>query len=214
MAGSMTDEEKRAVAERLYAAHYLPPRDGATPLVSGLLRSGGTVALLTFSEVMPYRQWPSEESFVRWAADLGVECDVREDFGDGKYLCSAVAFPDGEVAELGRFNGRLWPGVEAFLEEMAGRSCCVYRWRPAPGGETARTQERNGQAMAPRRRADAEKAGARPGDADVALRLRGTSGRMFDRQKDGQWLDTETGAVGAREVLERAWLDSGAAGGR
>ena len=47
---------------------------------------------------------------------------------------------------------------------------------------------------------------ARPADAETVARLHGTRGRMFDRQADGRWLDTDTGAVGTLAELERAWL--------
>lgn len=144
MAERMTDEGRLAVAERLYAAHYLPPREGAVPLVSGFLHSDGTVGMLASSEAMPYRGWPSEEAFARWAAALGVECDVRRDFGDGDLFCLGVAFPDGVVVEIGHLDGgRQWPNMGALLEEAGGRYCCVYRWRPVPGDEAARMQARD-----------------------------------------------------------------------
>ncbi len=60
-----------------------------------------------------------------------------------------------------------------------------------------------GRKEAPARRA---KGGARPCSVAVALKLHGTRGRMFDRQADGRWLDTDTGTVGTRAELERAWL--------
>ena len=46
----------------------------------------------------------------------------------------------------------------------------------------------------------------RPTDAEIAGRLHGTRGRLFVRQEDGAWLDTETGATGTRAELEQAWL--------
>ncbi len=53
----------------------------------------------------------------------------------------------------------------------------------------------------------------RPTDAELAEMLRGTSGRSFSRQ-GAVWRDIVTGAVGIREELEQAWLDSGEAEGR
>ena len=46
----------------------------------------------------------------------------------------------------------------------------------------------------------------RPTDAEIAERLRGTKGRLFVRQPDGQWHDTETGVTGTRAEVEQAWL--------
>jgi hypothetical protein len=58
------------------------------------------------------------------------------------------------------------------------------------------------------------KGSPRPSDAELAKRLHGTGGRLFVREPDGRWRDTDTGAVGTRAELEQAWLDSGAAEGR
>lgn len=45
----------------------------------------------------------------------------------------------------------------------------------------------------------------RPSDAEIAERLSGTRGRCFTR--DGTaWRDTQSGASGTLEELERAWL--------
>lgn len=62
----------------------------------------------------------------------------------------------------------------------------------------------DGGAVAPER--EAQDSRPRPTDAEIAERLRGTRGRLFVRQEDGAWLDTETGATGTRAELEAVWL--------
>ncbi len=48
----------------------------------------------------------------------------------------------------------------------------------------------------------------RPTDAESAERLRGKASRLFVHVDGETWRDTETGAVGTRDELERAWLAS------
>lgn len=76
-------------------------------------------------------------------------------------------------------------------------------------GAVRRSMDRQGdggavEAMQPER--EAQDSRARPTDAEIAGRLHGTQGRLFVRQGDGAWLDTETGATGTRAELEQAWL--------
>ena len=77
-----------------------------------------------------WRQWPSEESFVEHAREQGRACAVQELVEGRGWFCSAMAFPDGTVAEFG--GDRVWHSLEDFLGEAAGRSCRLIRWHPAP----------------------------------------------------------------------------------
>ncbi len=66
--------------------------------------------------------------------------------------------------------------------------------------------QEDGGAVEPKPEGQTVDSRPRPTDAEIAERLRGTRGRLFVRQEDGAWLDTETGATGTRAELETAWL--------
>ncbi len=79
----------------------------------------------------------------------------------------------------------------------AGRAGAVRR---------SRGRQEDGGAVEPKPEGQTVDSRPRPTDAEIAERLHGTGGRLFVRQEDGSWLDTETGAAGTRAELETAWL--------
>lgn len=188
MAARMTDEERQAVVERLYAVHLFPPADGPAPLVTGVLFDNGTVKRVSATAEKPC-QWPDMEAFVRWATAEGAECDVLERFGDGElgFFTVVALFPDGVVANLAPRGelGRRWPSLAAFLEEAAGRLCYVYRWHSAPSGGGERPQAdsraRDGCPMVAERKASAQ--GQAMTDADKADALANVRATL---RQDGQ----------------------------
>jgi hypothetical protein len=78
----------------------------------------------------PWERWPSPEAFMLHARSRGMASAVQKRLAGWDWFGSALAFPDGTMAEFG--GSRRWPSLLAFEKARAGRAFWLVRRRPVP----------------------------------------------------------------------------------